>query len=140
MHAGRHRLTTICNCDKNVVMGDDGTKVEEGTHEELLQVPKQVDEEGEPVVGPGLYHTLWDTQQVGSEGSGKSDDETEKLEEQMQEQQTKIEMQQQKMDEQQQQIEALSRELNWLQAQAKEAVKESKEGQTKSDISMIDIK
>lgn len=28
-----HRLTTICNCDNIVVMGDDGTKVEEGTHD-----------------------------------------------------------------------------------------------------------
>ena len=58
-----HRLTTICNCDKIIVMGDNGTKVEEGTHEELLEVPKMVDENGKPVVGPGLYHTLWDTQQ-----------------------------------------------------------------------------
>ena len=31
-----YRLTTICNCDKIVVMGDDGTKVEE----DLLRVPK----------------------------------------------------------------------------------------------------
>ena len=59
-----HRLTTICNCDKIIVMGDNGTKVEEGTHEELLQVPKLLDEQGKPVAGPGLYHTLWDTQQV----------------------------------------------------------------------------
>lgn len=69
-----HRLTTICNCDKIIVMGDDGTKVEEGTHSELLKVPKQTDEKGRPVVGPGLYHTLWDTQQVeGAKGGLDSD-------------------------------------------------------------------
>jgi len=64
-----HRLTTICNCDKIIVMGDDGTKVEEGTRHELLQVPKQEDANGKPIAGPGLYHTLWDTQQVESTGS-----------------------------------------------------------------------
>merc|ERR1711959_758469 len=69
-----HRLTTICNCDKIVVVGDDGTRVEEGTHQELMKVPKQVDPEtGKPIVGPGLYHTLWDTQQV----AGSSSDEGE---------------------------------------------------------------
>lgn len=65
-----HRLTTICNCEKIVVLGDDGTKVEEGTHDQLMLVPKQVDAKGNPVVGPGLYHTLWDTQQV--QGKGKA--------------------------------------------------------------------
>ena len=64
-----HRLTTICNCDKIVVLGDDGTKVEEGTHSELMQVPKQIDDQGNPVAGPGLYHTLWDTQQVEGKSS-----------------------------------------------------------------------
>ena len=85
-----HRLTTICNCDNIVVMGDDGTKVEEGTHEELLKVPKQVDEDGEPVVGAGLYHTLWDTQQVESAESGETEKE---LLEQVQEQQAEMEAQ-----------------------------------------------
>ena len=61
-----HRLTTVCNCDKIVVIGNDGTKVEEGTHEQLLRVPKRVDKDGKPVVGPGLYHTLWDTQQLSN--------------------------------------------------------------------------
>jgi len=60
-----HRLTTICNCDKIVVMGDDGTKVEEGTHEDLLKKPKRIGADGKPIVGPGLYHALWDTQQIG---------------------------------------------------------------------------
>ena len=34
-----HRLTTICNCDKIVVM-DDGRAVEQGTHDQLLRVDK----------------------------------------------------------------------------------------------------
>ena len=39
-----------------------------------MQVPKQVDAKGEPVVGPGLYHTLWDTQQMKKrEDKGKTD-------------------------------------------------------------------
>lgn len=59
-----HRLTTICDCDKIVVIGEDGKVVEQGTHEELLRAPKKVDDNGKPVAGPGLYHTLWDTQQM----------------------------------------------------------------------------
>jgi len=90
-----HRLTTICTSDKIVVMGDGGTKVEEGTHEELMKVPKQVDEDGEPVVGPGLYHTLWDTQQMASADSGEIEKE---LLDQVQEQQTEIEMLKRELD------------------------------------------
>lgn len=103
-----HRLTTICNCDKIIVMGDDGTKVEEGTHEELLQVPKQVDDDGKPVVGAGLYHTLWDTQQVDSVGS----ENTTKLRQQMQEQRAEIEAQQKE-------IEALKQELDAIMTVSK---------------------
>merc|ERR1711959_551323 len=80
-----HRLTTICNCDKIIVMGDDGTKVEEGTHEQLLRVPKRVDAEGTPIVGPGLYHTLWDTQQVEGTNNGKYLEEAKDLREQLRE-------------------------------------------------------
>lgn len=49
-----HRLTTIKNCDMIYVM-DRGKKVEEGTHEELMQadVVKGVS---------GFYKKLWDTQ------------------------------------------------------------------------------
>jgi len=89
-----HRLTTICNCDKIVVMGDKGIKVEEGTHEELLQVPKQVNEDGKPVVGPGLYHTLWDTQQA----EGKSDDKAE-LRDQVKKLEAQIEFQKREIKE-----------------------------------------
>ena len=124
-----HRLTTICNCDNIVVMGDDGTKVEEGTHEELLKVPKQVDEDGKPVVGPGLYHTLWDTQQVESAESGETEKE---LREQVQQQQTEMETQQQRMDEQQQEIEALRRELNLLTQTKKVALESKKKHQGSS--------
>jgi len=79
-----HRLTTICNCDKIVVLGDDGTVVEEGTHQELLKVPKQVDGNGKPVAGPGLYHSLWDIQQA--EGTAQSA----KLEKQLQQKNKEI--------------------------------------------------
>jgi hypothetical protein len=73
-------------------MGDDGTKVEEGTHEELLKVPKQVDEEGKPIAGPGLYHTLWDTQQMGGKKNveelklklDRQEEEIKKLQEELQ--------------------------------------------------------
>lgn len=71
-----HRLTTICNCDKIVVMGSPstkymGVKVEEGTHEELMQIPYEVDGDGNPVCGPGMYHALWDTQQGKKSGQEK---------------------------------------------------------------------
>ena len=130
-----HRLTTICNCDKIVVMGDDGTKVEEGTHEELLRVPKQVDEEGNPVVGPGLYHTLWDTQQVDSAGS----DNTTALCEKMKKQQAQMETQQKRIEEQVQEIQALKQQLNLLTA-SKKSAKESKESRQETSCAITDIK
>lgn len=40
-----HRLTTICNADRIIVLGKEGI-VEEGTHEELLELK-------------GMYHRLW---------------------------------------------------------------------------------
>jgi len=103
-----HRLTTICNCDKIVVMGDDGTKVEEGTHEELLKVPKQVDAEGKPVAGPGLYHTLWDTQQVSgktgaNDNAGGGDDEGDLKS---------------KLEAQEKELEDLRKELAWSKLKA----------------------
>ena len=131
-----HRLTTICNCDKIVVMGDNGTKVEEGTHEELLRVPKQVDEEGKPVVGPGLYHTLWDTQQVDSAGS----DNTTALREKLKKQQAEMETQQQRIEKQMQEIRALRQQLNIL-TPSKKSTKESKESrQERTCISITDTK
>jgi len=46
-----HRLETVKNCDKIVVLDDGGVK-EEGTHSELLSLN-------------GLYHTLWTKQSGG---------------------------------------------------------------------------
>lgn len=45
-----HRLTTIAGMDRIFVLGDDGTIVQSGTHEELLQDKN------------GLYHRLWSAQ------------------------------------------------------------------------------
>eukprot|EP01052_Picozoa_sp_SAG31_P023397 SAG31_NODE_1926_length_6892_cov_3.588105_5_plen_201_part_00 len=66
-----HRLTTIKNCDKIIVM-DSGTKVEEGTHEELLKIKVETIEEPNKddagdnstttKVLKGHYHRMWDTQ------------------------------------------------------------------------------
>ena len=128
-----HRLTTICNCDKIVVMGDGGTKVEEGTHEELLEVAKQVDTDGKPVAGPGLYHTLWDTQQVTS---AESDNATE-LSDKMKNQQTEMD---QRMEEQQQEIEALRRQLNALTQTQKTTPEAKASSRGNTDVSVTDIK
>jgi ABC-type dipeptide/oligopeptide/nickel transport system ATPase component len=70
-HAGvaiviAHRLTTIKNCH-NIVMMDDGFKIEEGTHEELLKI--QVKKDKKDKVIQGLYHNQWDTQ-MGVESFG----------------------------------------------------------------------
>lgn len=54
-----HRLSTIRECDKIIVM-DDGKKMEEGTHTELLQIPITKSLTGE--MRSGWYHDLWATQ------------------------------------------------------------------------------
>jgi ABC-type multidrug transport system fused ATPase/permease subunit len=100
-----HRLTTICNCDKIVVLGDDGTKVEEGTHEQLLQVPKRTDTEGKPVAGPGLYHTLWDTQQVEGISTGET---------RIPKNNKKVEEMEREIASQQQELRSLRNEVLWL--------------------------
>eukprot|EP01048_Picozoa_sp_COSAG05_P011690 COSAG05_NODE_1119_length_5816_cov_7.262375_6_plen_180_part_00 len=58
-----HRLTTVKNCDKIAVL-DNGCKVEEGTHEELMAiaVEMQADSEGGQKIKKGHYHKMWDTQ------------------------------------------------------------------------------
>eukprot|EP00463_Aulacantha_scolymantha_P000103 TRINITY_DN105_c0_g1_i3.p1 TRINITY_DN105_c0_g1~~TRINITY_DN105_c0_g1_i3.p1 ORF type:complete len:393 (+),score=52.50 TRINITY_DN105_c0_g1_i3:1535-2713(+) len=59
-----HRLTTIRNCDKIIVM-DNGMKVEEGSHVELLKIP--IKRKNDTLVS-GWYHDLWKTQ-VGEDTS-----------------------------------------------------------------------
>ena len=54
-----HRLTTVKNCDRIVVM-EKGQKVEEGTHKDLLAIQVRQDEDG--AVTGGYYHHQWDTQ------------------------------------------------------------------------------
>lgn len=46
-----HRLETVKNCDKIVVLGKGGVQ-EEGTHSELLELN-------------GIYHSLWNKQSGG---------------------------------------------------------------------------
>jgi len=71
-----HRLTTIRNCDRIVVM-DKGKCVEEGDHEHLMGIPIKKDKDGNMVAG--YYHDLWDTQMRDKDG--KVDTAQKKLEE-----------------------------------------------------------
>lgn len=57
-----HRLTTIRHSDLIVVM-DNGLKVEQGTHDELMQIKVIKDDERDSKVLQGFYHNLWITQQ-----------------------------------------------------------------------------
>ena len=64
-----HRLTTVKNCDRIVVM-EKGQKVEEGTHKDLLAIQVRQDEDG--AVTSGYYHHQWDTQ-MGEESFAGED-------------------------------------------------------------------
>jgi len=65
-----HRLTTIQNCDTIVVI-DNGSKVEEGSHKNLMKIPVVKDDDG--TMASGWYHDLWLTQM------GKESKETKEL-------------------------------------------------------------
>merc|ERR1712039_206908 len=54
-----HRLATVKKCDKIIVM-DKGSIVEEGSHEELLEIPIVKKENGRMLTG--WYNDLWTTQ------------------------------------------------------------------------------
>jgi len=60
-----HRLATVKECDKIIVM-DKGHKVEEGSHEELLRIPIEKASSGRMI--SGWYHDLWNTQMGNSNG------------------------------------------------------------------------
>merc|ERR1719160_683351 len=58
-----HRLTTVKDCDKIIVFHE-GQKAEEGTHDELLEIPIQQEESegnGKLVVTSGFYHHQWNS-------------------------------------------------------------------------------
>merc|ERR1719160_772108 len=58
-----HRLTTVKDCDKIIVFHE-GQKAEEGTHDELLEIPIQQEESegiGKLVVVSGFYHYQWNS-------------------------------------------------------------------------------
>jgi len=54
-----HRLTTVKNCDRIIVM-DKGCIKEQGSHEDLMKIPIEKGHDGEML--RGWYHDLWDTQ------------------------------------------------------------------------------
>merc|ERR1712178_268747 len=63
-----HRLTTVKTCDRIIVM-DKGCIKEEGSHEELMNIPIEKNSEGDMV--RGWYHDLWETQHGKEDNSAK---------------------------------------------------------------------
>merc|ERR1719326_593696 len=54
-----HRLSTVKNCDRILCL-DKGQVAEMGTHDELLEIDIEKDDDGKTIAG--LYHDLWATQ------------------------------------------------------------------------------
>merc|ERR1719399_2010923 len=54
-----HRLSTVKNCDRILCL-DAGRVLEQGSHDELLQIDVEKDANGKTVAG--LYNDLWTTQ------------------------------------------------------------------------------
>merc|ERR1711977_452956 len=54
-----HRLTTVKSCDRIIVM-DKGSIKEQGSHEELMEIPIEKGPDGEML--KGWYRDLWETQ------------------------------------------------------------------------------
>merc|ERR1711988_554369 len=69
-----HRLTTVKTCDRIIVM-DKGSIKEQGSHEELMNIPIQKGPDGEML--SGWYHDLWQTQH-GKEDNSESIERVEK--------------------------------------------------------------
>lgn len=63
-----HRLATVKKCDRILVM-DYGVIKEQGSHNDLLQIPIVKADDGSMVTG--WYHDLWDTQMGKSEDSAR---------------------------------------------------------------------
>ena len=65
-----HWLTTVRNCD-NIVVMENGMKVEEGTHEELMRIQVIKDDDVQVTQGYMYFHNQWDTQ-MGEETFGEA--------------------------------------------------------------------
>lgn len=63
-----HRLSTVKNCDRILCL-EKGHVVEQGSHEELLDIPIQKDSRGKTIAG--IYNDLWTTQMGAAKDSDR---------------------------------------------------------------------